>query len=158
MSNTPDHVGRSQTVSALGTAYTLGRWDRRVWAEFLEWAKGRLPDPRKAAAEFLAMLPADDLESRSAVVKAALAESTEHLSITSPKVQALLQSIEGGTYLVYLLLKRHHPEVTEDLAYDVFTAVGPERMQEAMTRCAGVAPGGKADSPGGGSAGAEAGR
>lgn len=150
MPNTPSHVGRPQTVEALGQTWTLARWDRRVWAEFLEWAKTKLPEPRKTAAEFLAMLPEgpDRQAVAETIVTKALDESTSHLSVGSPKVTQLLTSIEGGVYLLYLLLKRNHPEATEDTAYDLFTAVGPDVAQDLMGKCSGAAPAGKGDGPG----------
>lgn len=144
MANTPNHVGRPQQVIALGQTWTLSRWDRRTWAEFLDWAKTQLPDPRKTAAEFLAMLPHDD-PSRESIVAKALDEANTHLSISSPRVKALLESSAGVTRLVYLLLKPNHPEITEETAYDIVTTA--DNLNDVLTKCAGVAPG-KGPSPG----------
>src|SRR4051794_28355490 len=113
MSNTPDHVGRPQTVEALGRTFTLARWTRAVWGEFLDWARNKLPDPRKAAVEFLEVVDKKDAALRDTIVREALAESLEYLSVNSPRVARLLDSLEGTTRLVYLLLKPAHPDATE---------------------------------------------
>lgn len=140
MSSPIGHVGREQIVEALGQTWTLSRWDRSVWAAFLEWAKTQLPDPAKEAAEFLKLLEPNDEISRRAVVSQALRDRTDYLSVTSPRVAMLLDSVEGTTYLVYLLLKPKHPEVTADLAYEVVVTVGKEAMSELLKKCSGVIP------------------
>lgn len=140
MSNTADHVGRPQQVEALGQTWTLGRWDRPVWAAFLDWASAKIPDPKKQAAELLAMIPKDDTACRVAVVEKALAESLEYLNESSPRVHQALDSLMGTAQLIYLLAKGNHPTMTEDLAYDIVVSAGKEQLQAKVKLCAGIPP------------------
>jgi hypothetical protein len=44
-----EHVGRECTFDALGKPWTASRWSRRVWNDFVEWAKPLVPDPLEVA-------------------------------------------------------------------------------------------------------------
>lgn len=140
MSQTPSHVGREQTVYAMGRSWTLARWERYVWADFLEWAKTQLPDPAIAARDLLAVIPPEDEASRRQVVADAIKAKATYLSLNSPQVKELLDTLEGCVQLTYLLLKRHHPDATPDVAYDLVMAVGAEQMGRTLQACAGVVP------------------
>lgn len=148
--NTPDHVGRSQTVEALGKTWTLSRWSRAVWNDFLAWAKTKLPDPRVEGRKTLAsLLPqegdAPDMraalaEARNATAKQINEETLEYLTVNSKRVNALLDTMEGTEYLTYLLLRGEHPEADTELAYQIVLSVGSEAMSEKLKLCAGVGP------------------
>lgn len=138
------HVGREQGFEALGRQWRLGRQTRAVWWEFLEWARGQIPDPITEAKRAVEGM------SESVVVKIvskALDDKRIFLSVASPEVKALLNSLEGGVYLLTLLLKINHPEITEDLAFDISLEVGQERLQELFMVAAGQQPSGNADAP-----------
>lgn len=145
MDNTPSHVGREQTITALGREWTLARWDRRVWADFLEWAKTVLPNPAAEAAAFLALLPPTDEVTRRAVVAEALKCKMDYLSVASPRVVDLIGTIEGTTKLVALLLQKYQAGTTDETAFEIIMAAGKDRMQGVLQDCAGVLP--KKDEP-----------
>lgn len=139
------HVGVEQEFTALGKSWRIARWDRAAWRKILAWVATVLPDPRKAAAEFMAMLPPDSEQQKRELVAQALDEYQEHLSPTSPRVQAVLDSLDGGIKVLEILLKQYQPDVTEDVAYDLLMAYGLEPMTELLKGAAGVAPAPKDD-------------
>lgn len=145
MDNTPSHVGREQTITALGREWTLARWDRRVWADFLDWAKTVLPNPAAEAAAFLALVPPSDEVTRRAIVAEALKCKMDYLSVASPRVVDLIGTLEGTTKLVAILLQKHQPGTTDETAYEIITSAGKDRMQDVLQACAGVLP--KKDEP-----------
>jgi hypothetical protein len=55
----------------------------------------------------------------------------------SPEVNSVLASAEGMSYFLYLLLRRHHPEVTLDKAHELWIALGDKRASALITRCRG---------------------
>lgn len=148
------HVGREQTFEALGRTWRLARWDRAVWRDLLEWARPRIPDPRKTAAEFLAMLPPavttivggvpittdPNGDQKTEIVKAALADAQEYLSPTSPKVNALLGTLDGVCELFRLLLKPAQPDITDDQAYEIVLTIGQKQAEDLAKGTAGIAP------------------
>jgi hypothetical protein len=147
-----EHVGREQTFDALGRTYTLGRWTRAVWRGFVAWAKDQLPDPRVSAGVFLAeclsRIPDDSTPERLLIVKLAIDKATGFVGMDSPEVAGLLNTMDGGVKLLELLLKQHHPDVTEDDAYEIYTAVGGAKIDAMAQACAGLLPEKKRD-PGG---------
>lgn len=137
------HVGREQTFDAAGRTWKLSRWERRVWWELLEWARPQIPDPVESIAKHLDKLPPD--VARYAVDKA-LAASRIFLSINSPEVQSLIESLEGGVRTLYLLLREHQPEATEDDAYRIAISFGHEKLQRLFEVALGKpAPSGSAE-------------
>lgn len=132
-----EHVGRDSEIVALGQKWKVGRWTRRVWNDFLEWAKPRIADPLDVAEKALAKFPA---HLHEVIVRHAIDRSQMHLTAGSTEVQSLLGTVEGSVYLLYLLLKDSHPGVTEDMAFDIATEVGGERMRKAFDVAAGKVP------------------
>lgn len=150
--NAAHHLGREQTVEALGKTWTLGRWTRAVWWRVLEWARGQVPDPLDAVEATLERMatrqakllteanaketsPADGprlreeamvLERRGEqLLRAALDKRMVYLSVTSPEVQALTDSFEGSLKVIGELLREHHPKEAEggEVDYAVLQAV-----------------------------------
>lgn len=81
------------------------------------------------------------------MVKEAYRQAGRYLSAESPELSELINSIEGGAYLFYLLLKPKHPDVTEDDAYDVYWDLernagedGRKTVQDIIQTCNGTAP------------------
>ncbi len=78
-------------------------------------------------------VPFADTMTKQAINKAAC-----YLGFGSPEVQSVMSSTEGISYLWYLLLRKHHPDVTPDKAHELMTALG-ERAAAIITRCRGRA-------------------
>lgn len=140
------HLGRETELKALGKTWTLARWTRDVWEEFLVWARTQLPDPIEVALRHVDQLPPAIAEK---LVAEALKQATGYLSIGSPRVTELLNSPEGITRLIWLLLRKHHPEASEDTALAIVFEVGAESLQAKIDQAAGVqsAPAGNGPGP-----------
>lgn len=121
MSSISPWIGREQEFEALGQAWRFGRWERRVWWELLQWARPQVPNPLDLVKDVLPLLPP---ATAAAVAKEAIAASRTFLSVLSPEVKALIGSLEGSTQIVYLLLKDHHPKVSEDDAFRIVLSLG----------------------------------
>src|SRR5262245_25399342 len=101
-----DHLGREQTVNALGRQWRLTRFDRSVWADWLDWARPLIPHPLEVIRGKLEGMPED---VAIALVEHAADQALVHLQSSSRPVQMLLYSAEGLTQVVYLLARPQHP-------------------------------------------------
>ncbi len=80
------------------------------------------------------------------IVEKAYAVGRRYLSAGSPELQEFINSIEGGSHLFYLLLKPKHPDITEDVAYDVYFDLyqnrgrdGRKLVRQIVDECSGAA-------------------
>lgn len=170
--NVAAHLGREQEVEALGQMWKLARWDRAIWWRLLAWARSQVPDPLEAAATIIERMagrqsklqveargkpPAESvplleeatiLERRSEqLLRIALDKRMAYLSVNAPEIQALIDSLEGSTRILWELLRPAHPAVTEDEAYGVLqtilsraTPADPLPMQRVMDTALGKQP------------------
>lgn len=58
----------------------------------------------------------------------ALNKASSYLQFQSPEMASLLNNIIGGAYLFFLLLRRNHPDMTEDLACEIYMELGEEEV------------------------------
>lgn len=170
--NVAAHLGREQEVTALGRTWKLARWDRGVWWRVLEWARGQVPDPLDAATAVIERMagrqsrlqveakgkpPAESvplleeatiLERRAEqLLRIALDKRMVYLSVNAPEIQALMDSLEGSTRVLWELLKPAHGEVTDDDAYGILqhltasgTAADPEPLRRVLDTALGRQP------------------
>lgn len=131
------HVGRETDFEALGRTWRASRWTRRTWAEFLEWARPRIPDPMEVLLRVLPRLPAED---RADAVRYAIDRGGEYLSVGSYEVLRALSSVEGMNYLFYLLLRPAHPEMTEDMAFEIAASLPEGGLKNIFDRAQGKMP------------------
>ena len=140
-----EYVGRETVVEALGKKWTVGRLTRSALADQLAWARKDLPNPVDEAIKQAEKIYASSLPDaiKDAQANQILAEAREakrgHLSDESPDIQSRIQSFEGGVRLFWLILKTHHPDVTEDEAFAIAEEVGPEKLAAIFDRASGVA-------------------
>jgi hypothetical protein len=73
------------------------------------------------------------------LTRKALDKAASYLSFNSAEVDSLLKSIPGSAYIFYLLLKPHHPDMTEDLAYEIMSSLANEEVQRILTTVRGQA-------------------
>lgn len=132
-----EHVGRESSLPALGKTWRVGRWTRAIWDGFVEWAKPRIKDPLEVAQKHLDRFPPG---LQSIMVQHALELSSGHLALNGGPVQGLLATLDGSAYLLYLLLKQHHPEMTEDLAFEIAMDVDEKELKRVFDRSAGKVP------------------
>jgi len=132
-----NHLGRESELTALGRTWRISRWTRKIWNDWLDWAKTVLPDPVDTAQKRIEKWPA---HLQAEVARDALDRANMGLSIGSRPVSALMDSPEGACQLLYLLLKKHQPDVTEDDAMDILMEVGLEAVQKRFDRASGTPP------------------
>jgi hypothetical protein len=166
-----DHIGKEQTVEALGKTWRVGRWTRNVWDDFTAWAKDNLPDPLQEVESSIERMmtlaaKAGTAEEKDPAKKAellrtaqmweaqadhllrmALDKKTSYLSVNSPEMGSLINSVVGGAQLLHLLLKTHQPDSTVDDAYWIIQELGGERLQAIYQIASGKAPRGNAEAP-----------
>jgi hypothetical protein len=65
--------------------------------------------------------------------------ASSYLDFNSPQFRSILASPAGASYAMYLLLKPNHPDVTEDDAYDVMTALGGDEIGRIFATVQGKA-------------------
>lgn len=131
------HVGRETTLSALGQNWTVGRLTRRDWADWLEWAKPRIPDPLDVLSRNLDKFPA---HLHDGLIRHAVGLASEYLSIGSREVHRCLTSLEGSTRLLWQLMRKHHPTIDEDTVFEIAMEVGAEVLQASIDKASGKAP------------------
>ena len=152
------HIGREQIIDAAGRQWKFGRWDRSVWFEFLAWARTQLPNPLDKIRPVIeqltsrqAALLAQNTEATTkeaellaqhldGIVRLAINESMSYLSVGSAPVADVVRSLEGTIKILWLLLRKHQPNVTEDDAFDIFDEVGLQNVQNLMNVASGEMP------------------
>lgn len=108
------------TVTVDGRPYTFGRLDYRVYEEFVAWAGKQLPDPVADLLAVAARLP-DGLRDRFVAdrIDAACDRLRQRGTLTDPDFQAFAQTLPALKHLFWLLLRRAHPALTPDQAFEV---------------------------------------
>jgi hypothetical protein len=132
------HVGREQEITdAQGRKWRLSRWTRGTWAALLEWARPRVPDRFALAKQALAAFPEHLHEG---IAAHAVEAAAIPFGIGHPGVQAAVNGLEGTVHVVWLLLKPHHPDATEDDAFDLVMAIGFDEMERRLKKASGESP------------------
>lgn len=138
------HIGKEKEIKALGKDWKLARWTREVWDQWLEWAKTRIPDPLERIRPSIEQWPE---RVQDLLVERAMEKATTVLTMGSPEVQGLMDSLEGLSYLFYLLLRKNHPDVTEDEALAIVLEVGETEAAAAAKVASGQVPSKNPESP-----------
>jgi hypothetical protein len=138
------HVGKPVTFEALGRSWTAARMERMIWRQFIEeYAKGAIPDPRDTAAEFIRRLdpklPCYDVACQE-IVRAGLDEALLGLSPGNHRVLRLLADIDGASYMLMLLLRKNHSDITHDMAWDIAMSLGMRDLERMLNETQGKAP------------------
>lgn len=93
-------------------------------------AKEEGREPALIAGQFK---PFADTMTQQAVNKASV-----YCGFGSPEVTSVLGTSEGGSYMLYLLLKPNHKDITPDEAFELMIALG-QRTQRIISTCSGKA-------------------
>lgn len=117
-----DHVGREQTITVDGKAYRLGRLRRKEWREFHEWGRSLLPNVLEVLAGSIEKYPANLQPLMASEAVQMVNEPIER------RTSSLLDTPSGWAKLVELLLREHHPDITEDDAWDVSVEIKAQMM------------------------------
>lgn len=116
-------VGQEQTVKVGEKVYTLSKADASVREEFLEWARPRIADPIDA---ILGKLEKMKPKAASLFTREALQQARARYDFASPEIQQVAQTEAGIVKMISLLLRKHHPDITDEEALDVGQAIGDE--------------------------------
>lgn len=71
------HIGREAEITALGRTWTLCRWDRLIWREFLKWVKANSPDPLEAVTAHIDTIQLKDAETLRELLKRDMEEEVK---------------------------------------------------------------------------------
>ena len=69
--------------------------------------------------------------------KMALDKKASYLSLNSPEIMSLRTSAKGSAYLLHLVLKPAHPDITPARAYEVMLALG-DKLKGVIDTISGV--------------------
>lgn len=152
-------LGKAWTFSRWDRAIhqEFSKWAQTMLPDPLEAVQRNLDKIALKDAAILRQLQIDDLaetkraieEKREAIllhkqytpfadllVQKALDKAGMYLGFGSPEVTSLINTAEGSTHLLFLLLKQHQPEVTPDQAYAVMVSLGP-RLKDVLAAVQG---------------------
>ena len=164
------YIGREVEIQALGRTWKVSRWDRIIWDDFAIWARTKLPDPvaemtkhidklalkdavimrelirldeeekEKHGNKAILMAPRQVQQLADHMAERAQDKSCSYLSFNSPEMNSILNSVIGETHIFWLLLRKYHPDITEDDAYEVKLDIGQEELQRVLKIVAGATP------------------
>lgn len=110
------NIGTEQKITVGDKAYTFSPFTIEMLHEFVNWANDKLPDPLSLVAKNFNDYPKPMQEL---LVAKALEKAQSRKEFSSPEIQGLLNSFEGGVKICSMLLHKHHPEVTEQTAQKI---------------------------------------
>jgi hypothetical protein len=139
-------IGREVTITVGEVKYTLSRFDRSILARFMHWANTKLPNPLDVIKDRIKDFPPD---LQKVMVREAMDKATCLRSFESPEIQSLIQTVEGAAYLFYLLFQKHHPEVTEAHAEQIYQHCVEEHgegwVEKQLSTAQGISPEAQSD-------------
>ncbi len=133
-------LGQDTSVKALGKEWTISRLELRIVRAFKEYVAGIVGDPYAQINDRLFdLLPQ---EEQLAMLRQAKQDKEDLacFSLNGPLAKRFLQMEEGIAVFGQLMLKKHHPDITQEEAFDVWLSVGQEQMNKALASAAGEAP------------------
>jgi len=137
-------LGQDTKVNALGKEYTISRLELRIVRAFKEYVAGIVGDPYAQINDRLFdLLPK---EEQLAMLRQAKQDKDDLacFSLNCPLAKRFLQMEEGIAVFGQLMLKKHHPDVTQEEAFDVWLSVGQKELNKAIATAAGEPVGNEA--------------
>lgn len=135
------NLGSEQVITLDdGRSFRLDKMRLRMIRDFRDWIAGRVGDPFAVAERFVDKLPGPEA---MALVKEAeeTKQELESFRLLGPLGLRFLLTEEGLTFVVGMLLQRHHPDADDDTREAVADAVG-ERLVEILQKAQGSVPNG----------------
>lgn len=106
-----------------GTEYELSAFDAALAKQVLAWAESRLPNPLDLIKDRIAFFPPAVQEM---MIRDAMDKARTPKSLDSAEVQAQIRTLEGIEYVLCLLFKRHHPQLTVEQIWGIHQAAVKE--------------------------------
>lgn len=131
-------LGVANEIYALGKHWTIGRLTKSVWDNLLDWAQPRIKHPLEVLKPII-----KDVSDETAfkLISEARKEYPLILTILHPIYQECINNTpEGQVQQLYELLKPAHPEMTPDLAFEIFKDTKQDNLQAAIFKAAGQCP------------------
>lgn len=128
------HVGSEQTITVGEKRYKLSRLRRKEWTAFNSWAVQVLPNVLEILAAQIEKYPSSIQPLMASEAVQLVNEPVER------RVASLVDTPSGWAKLVHLLLQEHHPDATDDEAWDVATAIKQE-LWDVIAKAEGRAEG-----------------
>lgn len=112
-------LGREVSFTVDGKAYTLSRFGLPLLQELTDYAISQLENPFDELSKIIEkMNPA--LQEKAYAEARLEKQRQKTLNYKSPEVQAFFNSEKGAVKALQLLLRKHHPTITETEAFDLF--------------------------------------
>jgi hypothetical protein len=139
-------IGKETVIEVGGKKYVISRFERHIADSFLTFVRKVTPDPLDLVREKLKGFP-EAIQHR--MIDKAMEKAARPIGYGSPEYQAVLSTPEGSYHLLYLLLKKHHPELSEKdviALYDQSVAEhGFGYIERLMSEAEGTLPTNEAD-------------
>ena len=124
--NLPNPLLEANAVLPQFTAQDAATLRELIKAD-MEEAKAAAAEGREPISLANGFRPASDM-----LVEKAMQRRSLYLESSSPEMKSFLGSIVGISYALYLLLREHHPDITEDDAYLLATAFQPDELKNLI--------------------------
>ena len=162
--------GKQAELQALGQTWRLSRFEMdSVLDAFTDWARKQLPDPLEVARVQIEKMAREEIglarnasgtpvekqerEDRIAALKlqqerileSAMTRATSYLAWQGAEMKTIRESHRGAAQLLYLLLRKHHPEIGTDTALNILmdlgsSEAGQRQLRQAIQITMGQAP------------------
>lgn len=138
------NLGKATKVRFLGKEWTVGRAEFPVFEEYFDWLKELIGDPLEDFHRVIDHLTPELVKQEYDELKA-LRNAVKSMDITRPALLPFFSTPRGMTHFLYLCLKVHHPDVEEDIAFQMLIGLGGEEIGRILNRSIGEAPQGNAE-------------
>lgn len=117
-------------LSIGGKLYKVAQFTpQQIAFKFVQWAKSVLPNPLDEIAPKLSLFP---VEIQKEMVREAMARARIPLTVESPEVRALMNTVEGATKIASLRFQAAQPELTDEQCLDLLFQAGKEHGPDAL--------------------------
>ncbi len=124
--------------------WTVARLELRIIMAWREWLVEQVGDPFEDCSKpWFDKLPKEEQLARVKAAEKIVEQLKPHrFSIDCPVSQDAMKSVSGAGYFGRLMLQDHHPDITEEDAFQAWVKdIGPH-LDKVMKRAQGKVPGG----------------
>lgn len=126
-------LGREVSFTVEGKPYTMSRFGLPLLQELTDYAVSSLENPFDELSKIIDKLNPE--LQKQAYEEARLEKQRQKtLNYKSPEVQAFFNSEKGAVKALQLLLRKHHPMLTETEAFDLFFLAEQEHGEGYMEK------------------------
>lgn len=133
-------LGKVSEAQALGKTWKVSRLELRIVRAFRDWISDRVKRKFDRVDKYFDKLPPEEQVAHQRL-ESATYDQLDSFSITCPLAQDYLRTEEGMAHFAWLLLREHHPDVTEDEALSVWLELADAgQTQEILVNAQGRLP------------------